>query len=115
VVTDVAMDADVKARALVSRRILPRQRRVRYSSLRLARYDHRFLTHMFSRYIFTLEGKDTLVSASDPQPVRIPARARHTFKVDDSHEGPCTVEISTDVSPMAPGSQPDAEGASAKL
>jgi hypothetical protein len=46
VVTDVAMDADVKARALVSRRILPRQRRVRYSSLRLARYDHRFLTHM---------------------------------------------------------------------
>jgi hypothetical protein len=129
-------------RALVSRRVLPRPRRVSYSSLHLSRLQlssqrhgqpshvhvraaspqprhqpdtDRFLTHISSRYIFTLEGKDTLVSASDPQPVRIPARARHTFKVDDTHEGPCTVEISTNISPMAPGAQPDAEGASAKL
>jgi hypothetical protein len=67
------------------------------------------------RYIFTLEGKDTVVSASDPQPVRIPARARHTFKVDDTHEGPCTIEISTDVSPRSAGLEADARGASSKL
>jgi hypothetical protein len=68
------------------------------------------------RYIFTLEGVDTLISASDPQPIRIPARARHTFKVDDSYEeGPCTIEISTDVSPKSPGSDPEARGASSKL
>ena len=74
-------------------------------------------TPLPSRYIFTLEGIDTVVSASDPQPiVRIPARARHTFKVDDSYEGgPCTIEISTDVSPKAPGSEPEARGASSKL
>jgi hypothetical protein len=68
------------------------------------------------RYIFTLEGKDTVVSASDPQPVHIPARARHTFKADDTYEdGPCTIEISTDVSPMSPGADPEANGASSKL
>ena len=69
----------------------------------------------FRRYIFTLEGKDTIVSAADPQPVRIPARARHTFKVDDTHEGPCTIEISTDVSPASSADEPEANGASPKL
>ena len=72
------------------------------------------LTHI-RRYIFTLEGKDTVVSASDPQPVRIPARARHTFKVDETHEGPCTIEISTDVSPVSSKDEPEANGASSKL
>lgn len=55
------------------------------------------------------------VSASDPQPVRVPARARHTFKVDDTHEGPCTIEISTSVSPKSGPSEPEANGASSKL
>ena len=55
------------------------------------------------------------VSASDPQPVHIPARARHTFKVDDTHEGPCTVEISTNVSPKAGPGNPEESGASAQL
>ncbi|KAK4894269.1 hypothetical protein LTR27_007402 [Elasticomyces elasticus] len=68
-----------------------------------------------SRYIFTLEGKDIIVSASDPQPVHIPARARHTFKVDPTHEGPCTVEISTGVSPRSPSGDPEVEGANEKL
>lgn len=55
------------------------------------------------------------ISASDPQPVRIPARARHTFKVDDTHEGPCTIEISTYTSPMSPSNDPEAFGANAKF
>lgn len=67
------------------------------------------------RYIFTLEGKDIKVSAEDPQPVHIPARARHTFKVDQTHEGPCTIEISTRVSPRSSEAEPEAEGASEKL
>ncbi len=46
-----------------------------------------------SRYIFTLEGKDMKISASDPQPVHIPAKARHTFKVDDTHEGVAKCEL----------------------
>nr|OQO21473.1 hypothetical protein B0A51_08852 [Rachicladosporium sp. CCFEE 5018] len=59
-------------------------------------YQDEYFKVTEGRYIFTLEGKDTTVSASDPQPVRIPATARHTFKVDDTHDGPCTVEISAD-------------------
>lgn len=55
------------------------------------------------------------VSASDPQPVRIPARARHTFKVDDTHEGPCTIEISTYTSPKSPSNEPEAFGANSKF
>jgi hypothetical protein len=70
---------------------------------------------VLSRYIFTLEGKEMKVSASDPQPVHIPAKARHTFKVDDTHEGPCTVEISTKVSPNASPGHPEEAGASAQL
>jgi hypothetical protein len=55
------------------------------------------------------------ISASDPQPVRIPAKARHTFKADDTHEGPCTVEISTQVSPKANPETTESTGASAQL
>jgi hypothetical protein len=68
-----------------------------------------------SRYIFTLEGKDTTISASDPQPVHIPARARHTFKVDDTCDGPCTIEISTSTSPRSVSEDPEAEGATSKF
>nr|OQO30370.1 hypothetical protein B0A51_02037 [Rachicladosporium sp. CCFEE 5018] len=62
-------------------------------------YQDEYFKVTEGRYIFTLEGKDTTVSASDPQPVRIPATARHTFKVDDTHDGLCTVEISADAVP----------------
>ncbi len=68
-----------------------------------------------SRYIFTLEGKDMKISASDPQPVRIPARARHTFKVDDTYEGPCSIEISTAISPKSRLDDPEVNRASEKL
>lgn len=74
-----------------------------------------FALTLYSRYVFTLEGKEMRVSATDPQPVHIPATARHTFKVDDTHEGPCTVEISTKVSPYASPGSPEATGASAQL
>ncbi len=70
---------------------------------------------MNRRYIFTLEGKEMKVSAFDPQPVQIPARARHTFRVDDTHEGPCTVEISTAVSPKSRPEDPESSGANAEL
>ncbi|KAF2152401.1 hypothetical protein K461DRAFT_146181 [Myriangium duriaei CBS 260.36] len=66
------------------------------------------------RYLFTLEGKTFPVSASDPQPVRIPATARHTFKVDPTHQGPCTIEISTDTSPLQDG-KADVAGASERF
>ncbi|KAI5367963.1 Putative rmlC-like cupin domain superfamily, rmlC-like jelly roll protein [Septoria linicola] len=67
------------------------------------------------RYIFTLEGQDKTISASDPQPQRIPAGARHTFKVDDTCESPCTIEISTIVSPRSPSTSPEEEGANEKF
>ncbi|EMC96739.1 hypothetical protein BAUCODRAFT_488132 [Baudoinia panamericana UAMH 10762] len=67
------------------------------------------------RYIFTLEGKDSTVSSSDSQPVHIPARARHTFRVDDTHEGPCEIEFSTDVSPRSSPNDPEAYGPNEKF
>ena len=78
-------------------------------------YQDEFFHITEGRYIFTLEGKMTTVSATDPQPVRIPARSRHTFKVDDTHEGPCTIEISTRISPKSPASEPEAFGANEKF
>ncbi|EME47294.1 hypothetical protein DOTSEDRAFT_69283 [Dothistroma septosporum NZE10] len=78
-------------------------------------YQDEYFHIKAGRYIFTLEGKDTIISASDPQPVRIPARARHTFKVDDTHEGPCRIEISTATSPGSPADDPEAYGANAKF
>lgn len=55
------------------------------------------------------------VTASDPQPVHIPARARHTFTVDTTYDGPCTVEFNTDASPKSPSNDPEANGTSEKL
>ena len=78
-------------------------------------YQDEFFHIKEGRYIFTLEGKETTVSASDPQPVHIPARAAHTFKVDESHEGPCTIEISTLVSPKSNVNDPQAHGANSEL
>ncbi len=69
----------------------------------------------FSRYIFTLEGKDMVVSASDLMPIKITPRARHTFKADETHEGPCSIEISTAISPRSPAGDPEGEGMNEKL
>ena len=44
-----------------------------------------------------------------------PREGRHTFKVDDTHHGPCTIEIGTDVSPASSGEDPEANGANSKL
>lgn len=52
-----------------------------------------------SRFIFTLEGKEITVSPDSPQPIHIPAHARHTFRVDDTHEGPCTLAVTADAMP----------------
>ncbi|KAK4561769.1 hypothetical protein LTR86_004448 [Recurvomyces mirabilis] len=78
-------------------------------------YQDEFFHIREGRYLFTLEGKETAISASDPQPVHIPARARHTFRVDDTHEGPCTIEISTGISPRSPKNDPEAEGPNEKF
>lgn len=66
------------------------------------------------RYIFTLEGKDMTVSASDPQPVVIPPQARHTFRVDTTHEGPCVIEFTTAISPKSSADRPEEHGGSGK-
>lgn len=63
-----------------------------------------------SRYIFTLEGKDIVVSASDPQPVTIPPRARHTFRVDPTCDTKCMIAFTTAVSPRSSPSNPEEEG-----
>ncbi|KAF7187692.1 putative oxidoreductase patJ [Pseudocercospora fuligena] len=62
-------------------------------------YQDEFFHIRKGRYIFTLEGVDKTISASDPQPIRIPAGARHTFKVDDTCEDECVIEVSTLLSP----------------
>lgn len=62
------------------------------------------------RYIFTLEGKVMILSASDPQSIRVPPAARHTSRVDDTHEGPCAIEISGKASPNSPSSELETYG-----
>lgn len=54
------------------------------------------------RFIFTLNGKDTPISATDPNPrINIRPGAPHTFAPDPTYQGPCTIEISADTSPKA--------------
>ncbi|GAM85120.1 hypothetical protein ANO11243_031240 [Dothideomycetidae sp. 11243] len=83
-------------------------------------YQDEFFHIKRGRYIFTLEGQSFTVSASDPQPVRVPATARHTFRVDPTHDGPCTIEISTAESPLQtaehhPGLGGDVPGSSERF
>jgi len=47
------------------------------------------------RFIFTLEGKDTIKSPADGV-VQVPAGARHTFRVDPTCEEECVIEISAE-------------------
>lgn len=45
------------------------------------------------RFIFTLEGRNLRRSAQDG-PIVVPHRARHTFRVDETAEEPCIIQIS---------------------
>ncbi|KAK0842655.1 hypothetical protein LTR91_025169 [Friedmanniomyces endolithicus] len=78
-------------------------------------YQEEFFHVTEGRYIFTLEGKDMVVSASDLMPIKITPRARHTFKADETHEGPCSIEISTAISPRSPAGDPEGEGMNEKF
>jgi hypothetical protein len=42
------------------------------------------------RFIFTLEGKESVHDSTSPTVV-IPPTARHTFRADSSYEGECEV------------------------
>lgn len=57
-------------------------------------HQDEFFTITQGRFVFTLEGVDTRLSAADPMPVHIPPRARHTFRPDESYDGQCVIEIS---------------------
>ncbi|KAG9678446.1 hypothetical protein KCU99_g1223, partial [Aureobasidium melanogenum] len=53
-------------------------------------------------FIFTLNGKETKISATDPNPhTSITPGAPHTFAPDPSHKGPCVIEISAETSPLS--------------
>jgi hypothetical protein len=53
-------------------------------------------------FIFRLNGKETKISATDPNPrISITPGDPHTFSPDPSHKGPCVIEISADISPSA--------------
>jgi len=78
-------------------------------------YQEEFFTVTQGRYIFTLEGKDQIITPESPQPTRIPPRARHTFRVDPDSPTPCTIEISTAVSPLASPGSPSSAGVSSKF
>jgi len=45
------------------------------------------------RFIFTLEGTDTTYSSTSPQPIFVPKKARHTFRVDPDCEEECELVI----------------------
>ncbi|KAF4554752.1 Hypothetical protein D9617_3g018200 [Elsinoe fawcettii] len=62
------------------------------------------------RYLFTLESRTFPVSSTDPQPVRIPPGARHTFRVDPTSPTRCVIEISTFLSPHQRTLSPSARG-----
>ena len=72
----------------------------------------RFLS---SRFVFTVNGADSTISASDPQPVRVAAGVPHTFAADPTYDGPCTVEIRSYVGPNASGANDEDEGVNVKL
>jgi mannose-6-phosphate isomerase-like protein (cupin superfamily) len=56
-------------------------------------YQDEYFHISAGRFIFTLEGKEQTLSAADPMPVHIPARARHTFRADDTCEEECVLTI----------------------
>jgi len=78
-------------------------------------YQEEHFTVKEGRFIFTLEGKDVIKTASDPQPIRIPPRAKHTFKADVTYDGRCTILIETKVSPRAKPGDPESEGTNEKF
>ncbi|KAF2720729.1 hypothetical protein K431DRAFT_225703 [Polychaeton citri CBS 116435] len=59
-----------------------------------------YFTVTHGRFIFTLEGREFTVSATDEQTkITIPVLLRHTFKVDPTCTEPCGIELSTLISP----------------
>jgi len=53
-------------------------------------------------FIFTLNGKENKISATDPNPsISITPGAPHTFAPDPSYKGPCVIEISAETSPLS--------------
>ncbi|KAI4748406.1 hypothetical protein E4T50_01286 [Aureobasidium sp. EXF-12298] len=53
-------------------------------------------------FIFTLNGKETRIAATDPNPrTSITPGAPHTFAPDPSYKGPCVIEISAETSPLS--------------
>lgn len=53
-------------------------------------YGYVLIWFCYRRFIFTLEGKDSVHDNTSPTVV-IPPKARHTFKADPSYEGECEV------------------------
>lgn len=45
------------------------------------------------QFIFTLEGKEITYSSTDPQPIHIPARARHIFRANPTCKEECEIVI----------------------
>ncbi|KEQ99351.1 hypothetical protein AUEXF2481DRAFT_172394 [Aureobasidium subglaciale EXF-2481] len=65
-------------------------------------YQEEHFTVTQGTFIFTLNGKDTKISATDPNPrMNITPGAPHTFAPDPSHKGPCVIEISAETSPLS--------------
>ncbi|KAI4844017.1 hypothetical protein E4T44_06435 [Aureobasidium sp. EXF-8845] len=65
-------------------------------------YQEEHFTVTQGAFIFTLHGKDTKISATDPNPrISITPGDPHTFAPDPSYKGPCVIEISADTSPVA--------------
>ncbi|KEQ58092.1 uncharacterized protein M437DRAFT_60210 [Aureobasidium melanogenum CBS 110374] len=65
-------------------------------------HQKEFFTVTQGTFIFTLNGKETKISATDPNPrISITPGAPHTFTPDPSHKGPCVIEISAETSPLS--------------
>jgi len=65
-------------------------------------YQEEHFTVTQGTFIFTLNGKDIKISATDPNPrTSIAPGDPHTFVPDPSFKGPCVIEISAEMSPRA--------------
>ncbi|CAD0094413.1 unnamed protein product [Aureobasidium mustum] len=65
-------------------------------------YQEEHFTVTQGTFIFTLNGKEIKISATDPNPrVSITPGAPHTFVPDPAYKGPCVIEISAETSPLS--------------
>ncbi|KAK6005275.1 hypothetical protein QM012_008054 [Aureobasidium pullulans] len=77
-----------------------------FSILRPPKHWHWLQEELFvvtqGSFIFTLNGKETKISATDPSPrVSITPGSPHTFNPDPAYKGPCVIEISAKTSPLS--------------